>query len=71
MGEGLAGVDCRTIHELERDGDDAGADDGVHAGAGDLVGGEGDQHGARAPSGAVQDAHDDLGDDEKLALACR
>ena len=68
MGEGFAGVDGGLVHELERDGDDAGADDRVDRLAGDLVGREGDQHGALALGGA-QDADGDFGDHGEHALA--
>ena len=70
MGERLAGVDRRAVHEFQRHRDDAGADDGVDTGAGDLVGAERGEHGPRA-LGAAQDAHGDLGDDGELALASR
>ncbi len=34
LGEGLADFDGRLVHEFDGDGDDAGADDLGHAGAG-------------------------------------
>ena len=40
MGERLAGMDRRPVHELQRHRNDAGGDDGIDAGAGDLVGAE-------------------------------
>ncbi len=68
MGEGLAGMDRRLVHEFERDRDDARADDRIDAGAGDLVAAERRQHRPRALRRA-QDAHRHLGDDRELALA--
>ena len=67
MGEGLADLDRRAVHVLDRDRDDAGADDRGDAGAGGLGGGEAHQHRPRALGGA-QDAHGRLGDDAELAL---
>ncbi len=68
VGEGFAGVDRGAVHELECDRDNAGGNDGIDAGAGDLVGFEGGEHGAGAFR-AAQDADRDLGDDGQLALA--
>ena len=67
MGEGLADLDRRPVHVLDRDRDDAGADDRRDAGAGVLDGVEAHQRRARAFGGA-QDAHRRLGDDAELAL---
>ena len=61
-------MDRRAVHELQRHGDDARADDAVHAGAGDLVGAEGGEHRALALGGA-QDADGDFRDHGELALA--
>ena len=67
LGEGLADVDRRPVHELDGDGDDAGADDGGNALAGGLAGVEAEQHGTCA-FGRAQDAHGRLGGDAELAL---
>ena len=67
MGEGLADLDRRPVHELDGDRNDAGADDGGDAVARRLAGVEADQHRPRALGGA-QDAHGRLGDDAELAL---
>ena len=63
----LADMDRRPIHELERHGNDAGADDGGDAGAGRLVGLEAEQHRARALR-RLEQPHRDLGDDAELAF---
>ena len=68
MGEGLAGVDGGAVHEFQRDGDNAGGDDGIDALAGDFVRREGGQHRPRTFGGA-QDADVHLGHDGQHALA--
>ena len=65
MGERLADLDRRLVHELHRDRDDAGPDDRGHRLAGLFAGREAEQDGARA-LGRAQDAHGRLGDDAEL-----
>ena len=67
LGEGLAGADAGTVHELDRDGQDARLDDVRHAGARHFVGVEAHQHGARA-LGLAQDAQRRLSDDAELTF---
>ena len=65
--EMLAHVNRGPVHELERDGNDAGGDDGGDAGPRRLIGAEAEQHGARA-FGRLEQAHGDLGDDAELTF---
>ena len=68
VGERLAGVDRRPIHEFQRDGNDAGGDDRIDTGTGDLVRAEGGEHRSRTFRRA-QNAHGHLGDHRQLPLA--
>ena len=67
LGEGLADLDRRLVHEFHRDRDDAGADDGGDRRPRLLAAREAEQHRAGA-LGRAQDAHRRLGDDAELPL---
>ncbi len=67
MGEGLADLDRRLVHEFDGDRDDAGSDDIGDAGAGLFRAFEAEEHGARAFRLGDQ-PHRRLGDDAELAF---
>ena len=68
MGERLAGVNCRTVHEFKCNRNNTGRYDPIHARTGDFVGPERRQHRAGAFR-AAQDAHGHFGDHRQLPLA--